>query len=671
MAALVAFVVTLVTQACDLSVYDSAELALGALGPTLAHPPGQPLHTLLAWIFTHIPWVPRLWSITLASSVATVPLVVAASSWVFAMSEADAPPPAAGASAEGPSRGHRLALGLVCAALVLHAPVWEMLSRVEVYALATAGIAWALARALAIVGGYIEGGARGWASVGVALGLAACANPVMGAQGGVAVLPCVLLARREGRFGVREVAAAVMGGALPLVLYAWVPWIGAHAPDDVFVWGRPRDGASLWHYLSGADYQHNLRPDWTRRVANARMWLAHGAQEGTLWTWLVGLVATLAFARPSARPRARAAAFGALSLVATQLVFKWNDARYDPRVLDHVEYTNAATLALGAALVAQLTRMARDTTRRRVATAALLGLALALLLVEPGVLSRTRHRDTSLRAMASQVLAECEPGALLVVASDALVFPLLWLQEGERQRRDVVLVVEGFAASSWYLEHLARIHPDLRPYAIRGPGRREGRIGRMITANAERPLRFEDVAQAYRYSTGRAPCIDGWTVTVGPRCDHSMASGRSAQRVRAISAWLRDTSLVLGRGSPPSSALLAGVSLRLGLDLWRTGRAAEAGQVLVSALDDDDMPPALRRAWQGASLATAPPLPAAPIPWRDPAPLGDPGQNLHAAGVLAVSAGRDDLADILFAGALAHGIQESQPMLQRPRRRSP
>ena len=138
-------------------VYDSAELALGALGPTLAHPPGQPLHTLLAWIFTHIPWVPRLWSITLASSVATVPLVVAASSWVFAMSEADAPPPAAGASAEGPSRGHRLALGLVCAALVLHAPVWEMLSRVEVYALATAGIAWALARALAIVGGYIEG----------------------------------------------------------------------------------------------------------------------------------------------------------------------------------------------------------------------------------------------------------------------------------------------------------------------------------------------------------------------------------------------------------------------------------------------------------------------------------------------------------------------------------
>ncbi len=220
MAALVAFVVTLVTQACDLSVYDSAELALGALGPTLAHPPGQPLHTLLAWIFTHIPWVPRLWSITLASSVATVPLVVAASSWVFAMSEADAPPPAAGAAAEGHSRGHRLALGLVCAALVLHAPVWEMLSRVEVYALATAGIAWALARALAIVGGYIEGGARGWASVGVALGLAACANPVMGAQGGVAVLPCVLLARREGRFGVREVAAAVMGGALPLVLYA-------------------------------------------------------------------------------------------------------------------------------------------------------------------------------------------------------------------------------------------------------------------------------------------------------------------------------------------------------------------------------------------------------------------------------------------------------------------
>ena len=69
----------------------------------------------------------------------------------------------------------------------------------------------------------------------ILLGLAACANPVMGAQGGVAVLPCVLLARREGRFGVREVAAAVMGGALPLVLYAWVPWIGAHAPDDVFV----------------------------------------------------------------------------------------------------------------------------------------------------------------------------------------------------------------------------------------------------------------------------------------------------------------------------------------------------------------------------------------------------------------------------------------------------
>src|SRR6476469_6630019 len=67
-ATLALFVYLVATMARDLSLYDSGELALAAVQLGLGHPPGQPLHTLLGFALSHIPWVPKLIGACLASA---------------------------------------------------------------------------------------------------------------------------------------------------------------------------------------------------------------------------------------------------------------------------------------------------------------------------------------------------------------------------------------------------------------------------------------------------------------------------------------------------------------------------------------------------------------------------------------------------------------------------
>ena len=45
-----------------------------------------------------------------------------------------------------------------------------------------------------------------------------------------------------------------------------------------------------------------------------------------------------------------------------------------------------------------------------------------------------------------------------------------------QSRPDVVVLVHGLASSSWFWQNLARLHPELAPFSIRGPGGRDARI---------------------------------------------------------------------------------------------------------------------------------------------------------------------------------------------------
>ncbi|HJL19164.1 MAG TPA: DUF2723 domain-containing protein, partial [Sandaracinaceae bacterium LLY-WYZ-13_1] len=160
-----------VTMARGPTFYDSPELALVAHELGVGHPIGQPLHTLVGWLFAHLPGVPPHVGLTLMSALFGALAVLPA----WSLSERFAPP------ADRPlaSLGRALALAGFGLSLV----AWEPATRVEVYTLAAFGALWTLARAT---------DARtfgAWLGVGVALGLTASTHAVMAASAALALIP--------------------------------------------------------------------------------------------------------------------------------------------------------------------------------------------------------------------------------------------------------------------------------------------------------------------------------------------------------------------------------------------------------------------------------------------------------------------------------------------------
>lgn len=104
--------------------------------------------------------------------------------------------------------------------------------------------------------------------------------------------------------------------------------------------------------------------------------------------------------------------------------------------------------------------------RRKMLAAAVLAAALALM---PGA-SLARHwtshdlsRDTEARAFIDAALAEAEPNAVILTASDARTFALWYAVYGLRRRSDVAPVNVNLLGFDWYRRTVAATHPDLPP----------------------------------------------------------------------------------------------------------------------------------------------------------------------------------------------------------------
>ena len=70
-------------------------------------------------------------------------------------------------------------------------------------------------------------------------------------------------------------------------------------------------------------------------------------------------------------------------------------------------------------------------------------------------------RDTITADYLEQILAKAPPDALLVTISDYDTFPLWYGHFGERQRRDLRVVVYPLTQFTWYQDTLRHIYPDL------------------------------------------------------------------------------------------------------------------------------------------------------------------------------------------------------------------
>ncbi|MBX3268831.1 MAG: DUF2723 domain-containing protein [Sandaracinaceae bacterium] len=637
--AAILFALYVATMARDLTFYDSPELALVAHQLGVGHPIGMPLHTLLGFAFARLAPTPHL---GLSAMSALFGALCALPAWSLADRLAIAP-------AKWPRALVFVGLG---ASLV----AWEPSTRVEVYTLAVFAALWGLART--------AGGRAGFAA-GVAFGLAASSHAVIAIAHALAAVPRALsradaapppadaeaqaqqgpavgMLAREAAPPPRRgsLAGLVLGGLAGLAPYALLP-IAAADPAR-FAWGAPRDAAALLAYLWGSDYRHNQGIGLAALGEHLGALAWWGLSQAVLPLALVGAAAFVALGHGRARLGWAVVIAGALTtlFVAANVVFH-------PDVPDYRGYLLGPLWLSGVGLAALAERLHARGGRFVAYGAALAALPLVALAPAGQHLLQVRDDPSLARALGEAALREAPEGAILVVEADHHVAPLLYLQEVESQRPDVVLIAMGLASSGWYWEHVAARHPGLADFALVGPGGREARVRRFLAAQRPRRPLFESSALAI--ALGHVPCGVGalvWAAEPGAAAGACGDPGPDATtRAIASAAPFRSESLEVA----------ARVGEARGEALWRLGHGQPALDALLAGLPPSGVgPPAVEIGARAAPLVGA--LPA----WSRPAAIHDPARNVALAGLLADAAGRPDHAARLLERARALGLSDAR-----------
>jgi len=630
-----------VTMARDLSFYDSGELALAAVVLGLGHPPGQPLHTMLGFLLSKVPlWSPIV-GVVLASAIPGALTLIPATSLAHSLM---------GPAATVRSRS---AAPWILGALGLHASIWEPATRVEVYALATFLAVWAAAKLAQPRGAMTDAASRKQAArrvlaAAVALGLCASTNPMTAVSVAVAVAPEILrrIAKRE--LPAYAIALAVAGGVLALLPYAYVPLVGQRT--DVMVWGAPRDAASLASYLTGQDYARSRSIDLGTWFVQLVAWLWDCMMRG-LGAWIALGILGHALLRKRTELGALAAPIALLAiaaLVASNTVWHLDVPDYDGYLAAGIWIIAAGTAALWADLASVPERM-------RAGHLVIVLLVLSAFLPSPTVFERTRHRDHVARSLAERVLLEAPQRAIVITYGDSIASPLLYVQEAEGLRPDVTVLAFGLASSSWHWAHIFARHPDLAPFALKGPGGREARVRRFVEAQPDRVVLVESLEVADQI--GLRACSYGLYLRLGAACDRDLSSPMAESPPQLLSRLMAS----VGYGSPSAIDALSLVSYELGVSLWRLGAPYAAYETLLAGVPAADLPPVLSKlpADVKKDLAALPAL-AGPLPaWTRSAALGDPSRNMFVIGSMFNAAGLGQYAIGFVTTAHADGLPEA------------
>jgi len=304
--------------------------------------------------------------------------------------------------------------------------------------------------------------------------------------------------------------------------------------------------------------------------------------------------------------------------------FTFTYGTYYPEVPDYTGYL-LPTLWLSAVGVGGLLRSVAPTR------AAVLGAVLAVVGLTTGERPVWKRPLAGLdlpQVLAGAWLDAAPPRAILLVESDHLVFPLMYLQGAEKRRPDVVVINVGFANSSWYWRWLYAQHRDLPEISLAAPSV-PARLRRLIDAAPERPVISETIGWAFYLRL--PPCPATWGFGLGAGC---------AGLVDDPAAF-HDTLRVAFAGpageEPISYRVVAGVAWRRAEGLWALGDASGALAALRAGIAEGErlpVPPDLIR-----------PLKAPPLVGDGPLLLGHPDRNRTlGAWALEILGRTDDAA---------------------------
>jgi hypothetical protein len=440
--AAVAFAIYARTLAPTVVGGDAGELVAVGASLGVAHPPGYPLYTLLAKIFTLAPWGSVAQRVNVLSAVcgagAAALLCRAVRRWT---GDAWAGIVAAGAFAFSPL-------------------VWPYAVTAEVFPLNNLMVAALLL--LLVAGERAEG--RGALRVLYAFALAsglALSNHhtsvfVIAPFGGY------LLWRSRRLLDARALAAIAAAGLVGLAPYLYLPWAAARHP--AVAWGDPSSWSGFWTHLLRSEYgTFRLASEEVGGGGDFAARLVHLLRTLFASTFWVAPLLLIAAIPASLRPRTSrgrltrvvmgAAVFYAGTFAALANV-RWDDLLH--RTVQDRFWQQAALLAaalMGAGLREATERVGR--AGRVLGPVVALGTAAAMAAVH---FAAADHRGRSFfRDYGRAILDPLPPRAILLITSDEAVGAVRYLQEVEGARRDVRVLPTGQVTRPWFRSQAERL----------------------------------------------------------------------------------------------------------------------------------------------------------------------------------------------------------------------
>lgn len=483
---LATFGLYLISSPASLYLDDSGETVSVAVLLGIGHPPGYPLHTLLAHFFTLLPWASPSWRVNLLgclAGAATVVLLAAAAlrPWRWRLEDPLAIASAlagAGFLAVGPVFWHN--------ALGAKGSIYQLNNLLSVALLALLLGPEAPTR---------RAGRAFWLVGGLALAHHYMSQSVL--------LPAYawLLWRRRGGLRWSDAWLTLPGVAL----YAYLPlrW----AQDPGLAWGDFGDWGAFWFYFLRLQYAAG---ELTRSLSTSVTQAWHALS--LLWREGSGLLSLLALSALLTRrkdPRIQALGLGLLGPWLAVTVY----LNLKPERLDLMKpylfpaYLCQAWLAVES--LAWILERGGAVLARLLPLSAAVALTLTLSLRLP-VLSLASYYYAVDNARS--LLTSLPRNALLLAQGDALIFPLWYLQRVLHERRDVAVVGMAVLPMEWVRRDLGRQHPDLKHPLVRGPIGAES-----VAALTDAYLKLNGHRPLYAAFNRFDPPLAGWAL-VGEAC---------------------------------------------------------------------------------------------------------------------------------------------------------
>jgi len=468
---------------------DGGDLITAAWVLGVPHPTGYPTYTLLAWLFTWIPYGSVAWRVHLMSGLlgaGTVALVYVIGRRL---------------SADRPGATSTLGAAVGAWLLAFATLFWGHALIAEVYALHlffVALVLWLMLR-------WRDGKSRlAWAALAFGLGMGNHITLTF-----VAPLVLALLWSGRRRLSWRGVLLAALALAIGLSVYAYLPWRAA--ADPIVNWGDPDNWEGFRWAVTGQGYRRfffALPAD--ALVPRLQEWWRIGSGQFPVLAWPLAVLGLLGLAR-----RERWLALGTFVHAAVNLVYS---VGYD--VTDAFVHLLPVTLYLGlwmgqgaVVLLGAARELGARLHRPRLLRRPWLlsGLVIATLaclplisLVEKWEGMDLTH-DYQASSYAVQALETVEPDALILVSSDHHTFALWYYRYVLQMRPDVAVVNYLMMTFDWYRDTIATHHPELN---LPPPSNSRQLRQRMALRNLEqRPV----------YITGAEDELEGLEVTkVGP-----------------------------------------------------------------------------------------------------------------------------------------------------------